>query len=155
VLKIPAGVFVIVKEILRHLIRRPIVGISVVAKTGDGRLLLIRRGDTHLWALPGGTLEWGETLRQAAVRELLEEAGVKEVKLGNLTGVYSDPEHDPRFHAVTILVEALIAEPSQPPYNPAEVLEARLFSLGELPIELSHGNKDMLERALAQSLTWE
>src|SRR5690606_6540938 len=79
VFKIPLGLFRILKEILRHLLRRPVVGVSVIARTEDGRLLLIRRGDTHMWALPGGTVEWGETLRQTAVRELLEEAGVTEV----------------------------------------------------------------------------
>lgn len=55
------------------------LGIAAAAQTEDGRWLLIRRGDTGQWALPGGTLEWGETLREAIVRELAEEAGVDRV----------------------------------------------------------------------------
>jgi len=108
-----------------------------------------------MWALPGGTVEWGETLRQTAVRELLEEAGVTEVKLSELRGVYSRPDRDPRFHAITVLVEATVAEPSQAPYNPAEILEARLFDPHEIPQELSHGNQDMLQQALQGSNIWE
>ena len=108
-----------------------------------------------MWALPGGTVEWGETLRQTAARELLEEAGVTEVKLSDLRGVYSHPDRDPRFHAVTIVVEATVAEPTQAPYNPAEILEARLFDPQDLPHELSHGNQDMLQRALQGSNIWE
>ena len=155
VFKIPVGLFRVVKEILRHLLRRPVVGVSVVATTEDGRLLLIRRGDTHLWALPGGTVEWGETLKETAVRELLEEAGVTEVHLGELAGVYSHPERDPRFHAITVLVYAKVAPPTQAPENPAEILDARLFLPDELPDDLSHGNKEMLQRALTRLTFWE
>jgi 8-oxo-dGTP diphosphatase len=127
----------------------------VIAQTADGRLLLIQRGDTRKWALPGGTVEWGETLQQTAVRELLEEAGVTEVKLGNLSGVYSHPDRDPRFHAVTVVVYAQIAEPSRPPYNPAEILDAKLFEQDQLPQELSHGNLEMLNNGLRKFVTWE
>lgn len=149
------GLFKIGKEILRHVLRRPVIGISAFATTGDGRILLIRRGDTGQWALPGGTVEWGESLRKTAVRELLEEAGVTQVKLGDLLGVYSAPERDPRFHAVTIVVAAEIGEPTGWPDNPTEILEARLFERGELPQHLSHGNKDMLDHALSNTIVWE
>ena len=43
------------------------VGIAAAATTADGRWLMIKRADTGTWALPGGTLEWGETLRAAHV----------------------------------------------------------------------------------------
>lgn len=154
-MRIPAGLFKITKEILRHLLRRPVVGVSAVASTKDGLVLLIRRGDTGQWALPGGTLEWGETLREALPRELLEEAGVDSVELGEVLGVYSDPSRDPRFHAVTVVVSARISAPSRPPDNPAEVLEVGLFSPNELPSGLSHGNLDMLENALQAKIVWE
>src|SRR5688572_14133452 len=136
---IPRGLFTIAKEILRHVLRRPVVGVSVLARTEDGRLLLIRRSDTGEWALPGGTLEWGETLRACAARELYEEGGVEGARLGRLLGAYSDLDRDPRFHAVTIVVEATIDEPARPPANPAEILEARLFDVSSLPPTLSHG----------------
>lgn len=145
--KIPTGVWKIVKEVARHLLRRPVVGIAAVARTKDGRWLLIRRGDTGLWALPGGTLEWGETLSHSIRRELLEETGAELLELGRLVGVYSGIDRDPRFHAVTVVVEATVAEPSRPPDNPLEIVEVKLFEEKDLPKELSHGMTDALEHA--------
>jgi 8-oxo-dGTP diphosphatase len=139
----------IVKEVARHVLRRPVIGCAVAARTADDRWLLIRRGDSGRWALPGGTLEWGETLERTLIRELREEAGVREVRLGRLVGVYSDPSRDPRFHAVTVVVEAEVTPPFDPPINPLEILEVRLFSRAELPAELSHGMTPMLEDALS------
>jgi 8-oxo-dGTP diphosphatase len=154
-MRIPAGLFTIVKEILRHLLRRPVVGISVLAQTDGGQILLIRRSDTGEWALPGGTLEWGETLRDAAVRELREEAGIVALEFGTLLGAYSEPGRDPRFHAVTLVVAARIEPLPLHPENPAEILEARLFAVEHLPPGLSHGNGDMLRNALAGPSVWE
>jgi 8-oxo-dGTP diphosphatase len=145
----------IAKETLRHILKRPVLGVNAVARTDDGKVLLIRRGDTGKWALPGGTVEWGETLRQTLPRELLEEAGVEQCEPGQLLGVYSAPERDPRFHAVTVVVSAKIGAPVRPPLNPMEVLEARLFDPDQLPEELSHGNKEMLLGALSGKLVWE
>ena len=144
-----------VKEILRHLLRRPVVGVAAAARTQDGRWLLVRRTDADEWALPGGTLEWGETLRLAIQRELAEEAGVDVLELGDLLGVYSAPQRDPRFHAVTILIGATVTEPRQPPMNPVEIAEARLFRETDLPSSLAHGMSDMLADAHARRRAWE
>ncbi len=154
-MRIPRGAWTIVKEVARHLLRRPVVGIAAAARTRDGRWLLIRRTDTGEWALPGGTLEWGETLRSGIRRELLEEAGVADAELGNVAGVYSAPERDARFHAVTVVIFATVAEPSQPPENPVEIAEVRLFEDHELPSPLAHGMDLMLENARAGRLFWE
>ena len=147
VVKIPVGVWKVMKEVLRHLLRRPVVGIAAAARTADGRWLLIRRSDTGLWALPGGTLEWGETLSNTIRRELLEETGAELLQLGRLVGVYSGIDRDPRFHAVTIVVAATVAEPSRPPDNPVEITEVRLFEDSELPTHLSHGMTHVLQDA--------
>jgi 8-oxo-dGTP diphosphatase len=120
-----------------------------VARVPDGRLVLIRRGDTGQWALPGGTLEWGETLRGLLPRELEEEAGVTVLEAGSLLGVYSDPGRDPRFHAVTVVVGARVSLPTKAPMNPLEILEVGLFEPGALP-PLSHQMSDMLARALGE-----
>jgi len=53
------------------------------------------------WALPGGFVECGETVENAAIRETKEETGIH-IELGSLVGVYSDPDRDPRGHVVTI-----------------------------------------------------
>jgi 8-oxo-dGTP diphosphatase len=145
--RLPEGALKILKEVARHLLRRPVVGIAAAARTNDGRWLLIRRGDTGTWALPGGTLEWGETLRDGLARELEEEAGVVKSEIVRVVGVYSRPDRDPRFHAVTIVVECAVDPPERAPDNPVEILEARLFRDDELPSDLALGMQDMLDAA--------
>ncbi len=145
----------LVKETARHLLRRPVVGFVVWATVPDGRVVLIRRGDTGGWALPGGTLEWGETFRQGLERELAEEAGVTLQSPGALLGVYSDPRRDPRFHAVTTVLSASVSEPTRPPMNPLEILEVRLFAPKDIPTGLSHGLDDVVDRARRGLTHWE
>jgi 8-oxo-dGTP diphosphatase len=153
--RIPKGAWLLVKEIARHVLRRPVIGVAAAARTPDGRWLLIRRTDTGEWALPGGTLEWGETLRAAVRRELLEEAGADVLELGAVSGVYSDPARDARFHAVTIVVFATVAEPSRPPVNPVEIADVGLFQSADLPAPLAHGMTRMLDDARAGRSFWE
>lgn len=145
---LPKGAYAVVHEITRHLLRRPVVGIAAVARTSDGRILLVRRADTGTWALPGGTLEWGEELRAALPREIEEETGATWVRFERVTGVYSRPARDVRFHAVTVCVLAEVAEPVRGPKNPLEIREARLFARDEVPNELAMGMRDLLDDAL-------
>jgi 8-oxo-dGTP diphosphatase len=148
-MRIPKAVWGLVKETARHLLRRPVVGLVAIARDPEGRVVLIRRGDTGEWCLPGGTLEWGETLRSTLPRELMEEAGVE------LLGVYSNPERDPRFHAVTMVVAAKVSAKVRAPMNPLEILEVKAFPVSELPTSLSHGMTDVLQRALTGARHWE
>lgn len=70
----------------------------------EGEIVLIRRGSEPFegqWALPGGFVEVGETVEQAAVREAAEETGLA-VEIAGLVGVYSEPERDPRGHNVSV-----------------------------------------------------
>ena len=135
---LPKPVLDLGKEILRHLLKRPVVGVAVAGRTEDGRWLLIRRGDTGTWAFAGGTVEWGETLRTTIAREL-----------GRVIGVYSRPDRDVRFHAVTVLVEARVTAPTKAPSNPLEIREVRLFREAELPEDLAMGMNDMMRDARA------
>jgi 8-oxo-dGTP diphosphatase len=153
--RIPKGAWLLVKEVARHVLRRPVIGVAAAARTPDGRWLLIRRTDTGEWALPGGTLEWGETLRAAVRRELLEEAGAEVIELGGVSGVYSDPARDARFHAVTIVVFATVTEPARPPVNPMEIAGVALFESADLPTSLAHGMTRMLHDARTGRSFWE
>jgi 8-oxo-dGTP diphosphatase len=69
--------------------------------------------------------------------------------------VYSAPSRDPRFHAVTIVVGALVGEPRSQDVNPVEISEVRLFHDDELPSETSHGMADMIANARSKTLVWE
>lgn len=144
---IPQGAYAILHELTRHLLKRPVVGVCVVGTTPDGRILLVRRGDTGEWALPGGTLEWGETLTDAIPREVAEETGATVVRLGQVTGVYSRPDRDLRFHAVTICVACDVREPVLGPKNKLEIWEARLFEPADVPEQLAFDMQDMLRDA--------
>ena len=146
---LPGAAVGLMREVLRHILRRPVVGIVVAGHTDDGRWLLVRRGDTGTWALPGGTVEWGETLRAAYPRELAEEAGVLHSTFERVTGIFSRPDRDPRFHAVTIVVRCRIDAPARPPANPLEIREARLFRVDELPDMRAMGAREMLDSALS------
>jgi 8-oxo-dGTP pyrophosphatase MutT (NUDIX family) len=71
-------------------ILRPSVAAAIF--DAEGRILLQQRGDNGYWGLPGGSLELGETLAAAVVREVWEETGY-DVEIVRLIGVYSDPRH--------------------------------------------------------------
>lgn len=89
----------------------PKLMVDVVVPSEDGRVLLIRRGSEPFegrWALPGGFVEVGETVEDAAVREANEETGL-DVEILRLVGVYSQPDRDPRGHNVSC---AFLARPT-------------------------------------------
>lgn len=81
----------------------PKLTVDVVIISEEG-VVLIRRGTEPFagqWALPGGFVEVGETVEEAAIREAAEETGLA-VEVARLVGVYSDPERDPRGHNVSV-----------------------------------------------------
>jgi ADP-ribose pyrophosphatase YjhB (NUDIX family) len=68
------------------------VAVSAFIQDDEGRILMIRRTDNDLYSIPGGQLELGETLAQAAAREVHEETGI-ECQVTGVIGLYSDPKH--------------------------------------------------------------
>jgi len=88
---------------------RPIVGVLAVVLRGD-RVLVVRRANPPMldrWGFPGGVLELGETVAQGAMRELLEETGVKAEAAGPLTVIDTidrDPEARVRYHYTLVAV---------------------------------------------------
>lgn len=74
----------------------------------DLNFILIKRKNEpykDYWALPGGFVDYGECVEDAAIREALEETSIN-VELKELVGVYSDPSRDPRGHTVSITYTA-------------------------------------------------
>ena len=66
--------------------------VNVVVTNDHGDILMIRRTDNDNWALPGGAIDLGESVAQAAVRETKEETGI-DCEITGLVGIYSDPKH--------------------------------------------------------------
>lgn len=144
--RLPGAALAILREGTRLLLRRPVCGVIAAARVADGRWLLVRRADTGGWTLPGGTIEWGETIREALPRELFEEAGVRLKRIERVVGVFSKPDRDPRFHAITVVVLCEVEMPERPPSNPLEILEVGLFEDTAVP-PLDMGTGDMLVAA--------
>ena len=125
----------------------PKLMVDVVVPSEEGHVLLIRRASDPYegyWALPGGFVEVGETLEDAAVREAEEETGVK-VEVARLVGVYSNPDRDPRGHNVSCayLARVLEGEPS------AATDAAEVSFLDPSTVELAFDHEKIITDALA------
>ena len=113
--------------------RNPFPTVDVVIHHPEKGVVLVKRKNPPLgWALPGGFIDYGETVEQAAVREALEETHLR-VRLEGLLGVYSDPARDPRHHTISTVFIAT-AENPEAVSGGDDASEARFFSLDALPV---------------------
>ena len=133
-----------IRTLLGLLLRRPLVGTSIIPLLSDGRIVLIFRRDDELWGLPGGLVDWGEDIATSAKREMLEETGLTLTAIDRLVGIYSQPERDPRFHAICVTVAAQV-EGTFNIGDPDEVVEVKAFEKEALPLEqLAHDHNQQL-----------
>jgi ADP-ribose pyrophosphatase YjhB (NUDIX family) len=115
----------------------------------SGRILLIRRADNGLWAMPGGALEVGETAAAGVEREALEETGVPSRAVA-FVGVFDSrlcgtlTRH--HLYHLTYLCRPT-GEPAIAPSHPQEVLEIAWFDEDELPAEMDPGHASRLPEA--------
>src|SRR5690349_13354494 len=80
--------------------RNPFPTVDVIIELPEGIVLIERKNEPLGWAIPGGFVDYGETLEHAAVRESLEETSL-EVRDLKLLGCYSDPSRDTRSHNIS------------------------------------------------------
>jgi 8-oxo-dGTP diphosphatase len=88
--------------------KKPALSVDVIIEYPDHEIILGKRKVKPFkgeWGLPGGHVDYGETVEDAARREVKEETGL-EIELLNIVGIFSDPERDPRGHAVSIVYHA-------------------------------------------------
>ena len=102
-----------------------------------GQILLVRHSYRTGWHLPGGGVEWGETILQALTRELHEEVGVELTKTPQLHGVFTNFGHFPGDHIALYIVR----DWQQPniPQPGVEILEQKFVALDNLPSDLAAG----------------
>jgi len=133
----------------------PLVGVGAIIVDRD-RVVLVKRGQAPLqgeWSIPGGVLEVGETLRQAAVREVLEETGLR-VEVDELLGVYDrilrDSDERTRYHYV--LIDFLCRRIDGEPLGAGDAAEARWFTRDELAgLSLAPDTEDVIKLGFEKS----
>jgi 8-oxo-dGTP diphosphatase len=124
--------------------RNPVPTVDIIIsirKNSESRIVLIKRKNPPFgWALPGGFVDYGESLENAAVREAKEETGL-DVKLIRQFHVYSDPSRDPRQHTISIV---FLAEADGVPVGMDDAAEAELFDLDNLPSPMAFDHGEIL-----------
>lgn len=134
-----------VSTVLGIIFRHPVTGTTIIPVLSDGRIVLVQRGDTGKWGLPGGIIDWGEDIPTATSRELAEETGLQLVKIVRLVGVYSSAKRDPRLHSISVLLE-VEATGNLQTEDPLEILQVKAFAPEELPLgNLSHDHDRQLQ----------
>lgn len=125
--------------------RNPFPTVDIIIEI-EGRILLIERRNAPFgWALPGGFVDYGESLEAAAVREAREETGLKLEKLRQFRA-YSDPERDPRQHNISMV---FTAEAHGKPTAGDDAKHLKLFAPDQLPTALCFDHATILQDYLS------
>lgn len=124
----------------------PVPTVDIIIEYEEGIVLIKRKNPPYGWAIPGGFVDYGESLEEAAVREAGEETGLR-VELKRQFHTYSDPKRDPRTHTISTV---FVASGEGTMKGADDALEARVFGKENLPADLAfdHGQilKDYFER---------
>lgn len=124
--------------------RNPFPTVDIIIRV-DKQIVLIERKNPPLgWALPGGFVDYGESLEEAAVREAKEETGLNLVDLRQFRA-YSNPDRDPRQHNISFV---FIAEGRGRLEGGDDAARARLFGLDALPAPLCFDHATIIRDAL-------
>jgi ADP-ribose pyrophosphatase YjhB (NUDIX family) len=113
----------------------------IIEIRGRGIVLIKRKNNPIGWAIPGGFVDYGESLEKAAVREALEETSLN-VELIRQMHTYSDPERDPRHHTITTV---FIARADGDPVAADDAQEAQIFTAENLPEPLVFDHREILQ----------
>ncbi|HYL58290.1 MAG TPA: NUDIX hydrolase [Candidatus Acidoferrales bacterium] len=118
----------------------PPIAADVIAEIGDRIVLIERKNFPPGWAIPGGFVEFGESVEQAAIREAREETSL-EVEIRALLGVYSRPDRDPRGHTITVVY---VARASGVPRAADDAKNVALFDPRVPPAPLAFDHAEIL-----------
>ena len=118
----------------------PLVTVDIIIEIDQGIVLIERKNPPHGWALPGGFVDYGESLEQAAVREAKEETSL-DVQLLEQFHTYSDPRRDPRHHMISTV---FIARAGETPKGADDAARAELFTETTLPAPIVFDHAQIL-----------
>jgi 8-oxo-dGTP diphosphatase len=104
-------------------------------------VLIRRKNPPYGWAIPGGFVDYGESLENAAKREAKEETSL-DVKIIKQFHTYSEPERDPRQHTISTV---FIAEASGLPAGKDDAEEARIFTKDDIPDDMAFDHRKILD----------
>ena len=119
----------------------PYVTVDAIIRYRGGIVLIERKNEPHGWALPGGFVEIGESVEEAAVREAREETSL-EVALVEQFHAYSKPGRDPRFHTVTIVFIAIGAGELK---GKDDARRAQVFLQNDLPGQIAFDHRKIID----------
>jgi ADP-ribose pyrophosphatase YjhB (NUDIX family) len=109
--------------------KNPLPTVDIIIEIKGGIILIERKNKPFGWALPGGFVDYGESLEQAAVREALEETGLP-INLKQQFKTYSTPDRDPRHHTISTV---FIATAEGSPHAGDDASKVDIFIQQDLP----------------------
>lgn len=120
--------------------KNPVPTVDIIIRYMNGIILIKRKNPPSGWAIPGGFVDYGETLEAAAIREAKEETGL-EVRLIRQFHSYSDPKRDPRQHTISTV---FIAEASGKAEAGDDAAELGVFKKDNVPDNIAFDHKEIL-----------
>ena len=117
--------------------QNPFPTVDIIIRVNGGIVLIERKNPPYGWALPGGFVDYGESLETAALREAREETSL-DVRLISQLGAYSDPARDPRHHTISVV---FIAEADGMPVAADDALSADIFTSDNLPDNMAFDHR--------------
>lgn len=124
-----------------HVYRNPFLTVDIIIRMGRGTVVLIeRKNPPYGWAIPGGFVDYGESVETAARREAREETGLAVEELEQFR-VYSEPNRDPRHHTVSVVFTA-VAQGT--PVAADDARRVKVFRVEELPENLAFDHARIL-----------
>jgi len=120
--------------------RNPLLTVDIIIEVAQGIVLIERKNPPDGWALPGGFVDYGERLEDAAVREAKEETSL-DVVLTEQFYSYSDPSRDTRHHTVSVV---FIAVAQGTPRGADDAKVAQIFYENQLPAPIVFDHSQIL-----------
>ncbi len=129
--------------------RNPFPTVDIIIEMDEGIVLIKRKNPPFGWALPGGFVDYGESLQASAVREAKEETSL-DITLVSEFGAYSEPDRDPRMHTITVV---FIAKAQGEPLAADDAAEIGIFHKDTLPEKLAFDHGEILQDYFASQIS--